>query len=334
MRQVVNPPNPYDKYSSEFLGEPPKAKLEIYEETTTRSMISKSYNGPGKHRLTVNCYRGCIHACTYCFARRYHEFLGYGAGTDFETKIVAKVNAPEALRAELKKTREKIELLEFSFATDPYIPIEANYELTRKCLEVCLDFKIPTVIVTKSPLVTRDIELIKKLGAGVFFSIPFLNKESSKPFEQFTPIPDARFRAMKKVSDAGIETGLALAPVIPGYNESQIPGLLEKAKECGATRAFMSMLHIDSDSIEKYFVEKTRAHIPTKAEKIINTMKRERNGRLQHRTFAERNTGGTKQWKAATELFELHFSRLGFRKFERPRNEPPEETTATQGSLF
>ncbi len=333
MRQVQNPPNPYDKYSNEYLGEAPPTKLEVYEETNTKSMISKSYNGSEGDRLTVNCYRGCIHACTYCFARRYHEFLGYGAGTDFETKIVAKINAPVVLRNELKRKREKIDLLEFSFATDPYIPIEVNYELTRRCLEVCLEFRIPVVIVTKSPLVTRDVDIIRKLDASVFFSIPFLTKESSKPFEQFTPIPEARFRAMKTISDAGIPTGLALAPVIPGYNESQIPGLLQKAKENGATRAFMSMLHIDSDSIESYFVEKTRDRIPTKAEKIISTMKRERSGRLQHTTFAERNSGKTEQWRTAQSLFDMHFKRLGFEKFRR-RKEKTEAEVATQGTLF
>ena len=333
MRRTANPSNPYDKYSSEYIGEPPPTKLEIYEETTTRSMISKSYNGPDSNRLTVNCYRGCIHACTYCFARRYHEFLGYGAGTDFETKIVAKVNAPESLRRELRKTREKIEFLEFSFATDPYIPIEANYELTRRCLEVCVEFRIPVAIVTKSPLVTRDIDLLKKLDATVFFSIPFLDKETSKPFEQFTPIPDARFRAMKTISDAGIKTGLALAPVIPGYNESHIPGLLEKARKCGASKAFMSMLYIDSDSIENYFVEKTRANVPTKAEKIINTMKRERSGRLQHRTFAERNSGKTEQWRAVKELFAINFARLGYEKIEK-KKPGKEKRSAVQGSLF
>ncbi len=333
MRQVQNPPNPYDKYSNEYLGEAPPTKLEVYEETNTKSMISKSYNGSEGDRLTVNCYRGCIHACTYCFARRYHEFLGYGAGTDFETKIVAKINAPVVLRNELRRTREKIDLLEFSFATDPYIPIEVNYELTRRCLEVCLEFRIPVVIVTKSPLVTRDVDIIRKLDASVFFSIPFLTKESSKPFEQFTPIPEARFRAMKTISDAGIPTGLALAPVIPGYNESQIPGLLQKAKESGATRAFMSMLHIDSDSIESYFVEKTRDRIPTKAEKIISSMKRERSGRLQHTTFAERNSGKTEQWRTAQSLFDMHFKRLGFEKFRR-RKEKTEAEVATQGRLF
>ena len=124
-------------------------------------------------RYTVNCYRGCIHACTYCFARRYHEFLGYGAGTDFETKIVAKTNAPEILRNDLKRTREKISHLEFSFTTDPYLPLKANYELTRKCLQVCAEFKMPVAIITKSPLITRDLDILTKMNAVVYFSIPF-----------------------------------------------------------------------------------------------------------------------------------------------------------------
>ncbi len=334
MRRVENPPNPYDKYSSEYIGDPPPTKVEVYEETATRSMISRSYNGSGESdRLTVNCYRGCIHACTYCFARRYHEFLGYGAGTDFETKIIAKLNAPSVLKRELQKTREKIGILEFSFATDPYIPIEANYELTRKCLEVCNELRIGVAIVTKSPLVARDIDIITKLDASVFFSIPFLTKESSKPFEQFTPIPEARFRAMKRLSDAGIRTGLALAPVIPGYNESQIPALLKKARDHGATRAFMSMLHIDSDSIEEYFVAKTKSAIPTKAGKIINTIKRERNGRLQHRSFAERNGGKTEQWQSVQNLFDLHFKKLGFENFRKTK-ERAEEKAEVQGKLF
>ena len=121
MRYIKNPPNPFEKYSSEFLGEPSPTKLEVYEETVTKKIITKAYSSDFGHRFTVNCYRGCIHACTYCFARRYHEFLGYGAGTDFETKIVVKVNAPEVLRNELKRTRQKMKHLDFSFATDPYL---------------------------------------------------------------------------------------------------------------------------------------------------------------------------------------------------------------------
>ncbi len=337
MRHIKNPPNPYNKYSAEYIGEPPPTKLEIFEEKATRKVITKAFasDWEGGWRYTVNCYRGCVHGCTYCFARQYHEFLGYGAGTDFETKIVVKPNAPQILREELKKTRDKMPHLDFSFATDPYIPLEANYELTRKCLEVCAEFRVPTAVITKSPLVTRDIDVLKKqVKTSVFFSLPFLTKERSNPFEPYTPVPEARFRAMKIIADAGIKVGIGIAPVIPGYNESDIPGLLERAKEAGATRAFMSMLHLDTDSIEEYFVQKIHERLsPTAAKKVINTMKRERGGALRHRSYAERSTGKTEQWEVTTKLFEFHARRLGFKQHEKPA-EPETASMPVQARLF
>ena len=337
MRYIKNPPNPFDKYSAEFIGEPPPTKLEVFEETVTKQMITKAFasDWEGGFRYTINCYRGCVHGCTYCFARRYHEFLGYGAGTDFETKIVVKINAPQALREQLKKTRQKMPHVDFSFATDPYLPLEASYELTRKCLQVCAEFRVPVGVITKSPLVTRDIDVLKELGAWVYFSIPFLTKEKSNPFEPYTPVPDARFRAMETLTSAGIEVGVGVAPVIPGYSESDIPKLLERARDAGAKRAFMSMLHLDSDSIEEYFVAKMNERLsPTAAKKIVNTMKRERGGRLQHRTFAERSTGRTEQWEVTRKLFDFHAKRLGFRQHEMPAESTMVASAPTQQSLF
>lgn len=344
MRYIKNPPNPYNKYSAEYVGEPPPTKLEVFEETATKRMITKAFasDWEGGWRYTVNCYRGCVHGCTYCFARQYHEYLGYGAGTDFETKIVVKPRAPEILREELKRTRNKMPHVDFSFATDPYLPLEASYELTRKCLEVCVDFRVPVGVITKSPLVTRDIDVLERLEkVWVFFSLPFLTKEKSNPFEPYTPVPEARFRAMKTISDAGIPVGIGIAPIIPGYNESDIPGLLERAKESGATRAFMSMLHLDTDSIEEYFVQKMHERLsPTRVVKIINTIKRERGGTLRHRTYKERSTGKTEQWQVTKRLFDFHASRLGFNVRDRETEkvplpgslEPPK--SAVQHGLF
>ena len=338
MRYVKNPPNPYNKYSAEYVGEPPPTKLEVFEETATKKVITKAFasDWEGGWRYTVNCYRGCIHGCTYCFARQYHEFLGYGAGTDFETKIVVKPNAPAVLREELKKTRDKMPHVDFSFATDPYLPLEASYELTRKCLEVCAEFRVPVGVITKSPLVTRDIDVLKKLEVTVFFSLPFLTKEKSNPFEPYTPVPEARFRAMAAIADAGIPVGIGIAPIIPGYNESDIPGLLERAKEAGATRAFMSMLHLDTDSIEEYFVQKMHERLPpTRVTKIINTIKRERGGSLRHRTYKERSTGKTEQWEVTRKLFDFHVRRLGFKQHETTAEVETEATAMpVQARLF
>ena len=337
MRHITNPPNPYSKYSAEYIGEPPPTKLEIFEEQATKKVITKAFasDWEGGWRYTVNCYRGCVHGCTYCFARRYHELIGYGAGTDFETKLVAKVNAPEILREQLKKTRWNMPHIDFSFATDPYVSIEANYELTRRCLQVCVDFKVPVGVITKSPLVTRDIDVLKKLDdVWIYFSLPFLTKEKSNPFEPYTPVPDARFRAMKMLADAGLQVGIAVAPVIPGYNESDIPGLLERAKECGATRAFMSMLHLDSDSIEEYFVQKMHERLsPPAVRKIVNTMSRERGGSLRHRTFAERDKGLTEQWEVTKKLFASNVNRLGLNVRDR-ETEKVKLPEPAQQSLF
>lgn len=335
MRQISNPPNPYLKYSADFLGEPPKAKLEVYEEFTTKKMITKAWSSQFGNRFTVNCYRGCIHGCTYCFARQYHEYLGYGAGTDFETKIVVKPNAPYLLREELKKTRQNIHHLDFSFATDPYLPLEASYQLTRKCLEVCRDFQMPVGIITKSPLVTRDIDIIKRLkNVTVFFSIPFATIEKSKPFEPYVPIPEIRFRAMKTLADEGITVGIGIAPIMLGYNDSDIPQLLEKAKTSGATKAFMGMIHLDKDSIEQYFVQKLEEKLPTKADKILNHIRREYEGSLRHRNFDERGRGNTEEWELARKLFDLHYRRLGFARSEKTIELIEEKTLSIQQSLF
>lgn len=327
MRYIKNPPNPYNKLSAEYIGEPPPTKLEIFEETATKKVITKAFasDWEGGWRYTVNCYRGCVHGCTYCFARQYHEYLGYGAGTDFETKIVVKPNTPRLLREELKKTSWNMPHIDFSFATDPYIALEAEYKLTRQCLEVCRDFRVPVGVITKSPLVTRDIDIHKQLdNVWIYFSLPFLTKEKSNPFEPYTPVPEARFRAMRTLADAGLNVGIAVAPIIPGYNESDIPKLLERARKEGATRAFMSMLHLDTDSIEAYFLQKMNERLPaTAVTKIINTMKRERGGTLRHRSYKERGTGRTEQWEVTKKLFEFHTKRLGYNVRDREKEPVP-----------
>jgi DNA repair photolyase len=236
------------------------------------------------------------------------------------------------LREELKRARRTIESLNFSFTTDPYLPIEANYELTRNCLKVCRDFRIPVGIVTKSPLVARDIDVLAKMNATVYFSIPFLTVEKSKPFEPYVPVPEARFRAMKTLTDAGIETGIALAPVIPSYSEPDIPALLEKARGNGATRAFMTLLRLPTESLREYFTNRLEEKLPTKKDRILNQIRRERGGKLNSNEFGARMSGTTENWRIAVKMFDLHFKRLGFTEFER--READEELKSIQQNLF
>lgn len=158
MRYVANPPNPWLSHTVEWIGEPPIAKVEVFEETETRTIITHNNSPDVGFDYSVNCYRGCAHACSYCFSRPTHEYLGYGAGTDFERKLVAKLHAPELLRKELMARSWRGRELVFSFTSDPYVPLEAHYQLTRRCLEVCLEFRNPVGIVTKSALIRRDID--------------------------------------------------------------------------------------------------------------------------------------------------------------------------------
>ena len=169
-RPVSNPPNPWERTSVEWLGPPPEARPEVYEEEA-RTILSRNDSPDIPFRFSLNPYRGCHHGCAYCYARPTHQYLGFGAGTDFDRKIVVKVNAPELLREELARSSRRHEPIAFSGNTDCYQPLEASYELTRRCLAVCLEFRTPVVVVTKAALVRRDVELLAKL-ARVPRSVP------------------------------------------------------------------------------------------------------------------------------------------------------------------
>jgi DNA repair photolyase len=314
MRYVENPPNPWLSHTVEWIGEPPEAKVEVFEETETRTIITHNNSPDVGFDYSVNCYRGCAHACSYCFSRPTHEYLGYGAGTDFERKIVVKVRAPELLRQELMARKWRGHELVFSFTSDPYVPLEAHYQLTRRCLEACLEFRNPVGIVTKSALVRRDIDLLKRLteeaSASVFFTIPFADYETARALEPFAPSPEARFKAMRELAEAGIEVGLGIAPVIPGLS-TEIPLLLKRAKEAGATKAFMTMLRLPG-SVAPYFEQRLREKLPTKAERVLSRIREARDGKLNSSEFGKRMRGKGEYWRALEDLFRLHSKRLGF----------------------
>src|SRR4029078_13519068 len=187
MHSIKNPPNPWLTHSVEWLGEQPEAKLEVFEETETRKIITHNDSPAGGFYYTINCFRCCIHGCTYCFSRPTHEYLGYGAGTDFDRKIVVKVNAPTLLRNELMKPSWKGDEIVFSFTSDPYIPLEATYKLTRRCLEICAEFRQPIGIITKSAMIRRDIDVLKDLqrdaSLAVFFKTHFTDVEVARDVE-------------------------------------------------------------------------------------------------------------------------------------------------------
>jgi DNA repair photolyase len=341
MRYVENPPNPWLTHSVEWIGEPPAAKIEVFEETETRSIISSNDSPDVAFDHSINCYRGCVHGCTYCFSRPTHEYLGYGAGTDFERKIVVKVKAPELLRKELMKPSWKGDEIVFSFTSDPYIPLEANYKLTRRCLEVCAEFRNPVGIVTKSALIRRDVDVLQTLtreaSLGVFFSIPFADYDTARAVEPFAPSPNARFEAMKTLAEAGIEVGIGIAPTIPGLT-TDIPALLQRAKDCGAKKAFINMLRLPG-SVAPYFEQRLREKLPTKADRVLNRIRDARGGKLNSSVFGERMRGKGEYWSAQEKLFEVYTKRLGFNEHrvggsERHSRENTFRRPSAQGALF
>ena len=339
MRYINNPPNPWLSARHEWIGEPPEAKLEVFEETATRSIITSNNSPDIPFDYSVNCYRGCPHACTYCFSRPTHEYLGFGAGTDFERKIVAKVRAPELLRSEFMKKGWKGDVLVFSFTSDPYIPLEANYQLTRKCLEVCLEFRNPVSLITKSALVRRDLELIKQLSveasAMVHFTIPFLDHDVNRALEPFAPFPEHRFDAMKAFADAGVEVGLGIAPVVPGLNEHEIPELLERARDAGAKSAFINLLRLPGN-VEHYFLERLQEKMPLRAKKIVSRIREVKGGVLNKSAFHERMRGEGPFWEMVKKTFEIHARRLGLNqnKYEMKDHRRTFRRPSAQGSLF
>ena len=344
MRYVNNPPNPWLNTAVEWIGEPPTAKPEIFEETETREIITSNNSPDVPFDFSVNCYRGCPHGCTYCFSRPTHEYLGYGAGTDFERKIIAKVNAPELLRAAFMKKSWKGSSINFSYTSDPYIPLEASYQLTRKCLEVCLEFRNPVAIITKSALIRRDRDLIAQLHkeayAEVFFTIPFATSDVSRALEPFAPYPDARFAAMKDLADAGIPVGVGLSPIIPGLNESHIPEILKRAREAGALKAFFLMLRLPGN-VAPYFVEKLEAAMPDRAPKILKRIREMRDGKLNSSEWGTRMKGSGKHWEVVRQVFKLHCDRLGINQQKLEDRYSAQQKRAStfrrpsaQGSLF
>jgi DNA repair photolyase len=206
------------------------------------------------------------------------------------------------------------EQIVFSFTSDPYIPLEANYKLTRQCLEVCAEFRNPVGIVTKSALIRRDVDVLQALAReaslGVYFSIPFADYDIARAVEPFAPSPNARFEAMKILADAGIQVGIGIAPTIPGLS-TDIPGLLQRAKDCGATKAFINMLRLPG-SVAPYFEQRLREKLPMKADRVLNRIRDARGGKLNSSAFHDRMRGKGQYWNAQEKLFEVYCRKLGF----------------------
>lgn len=313
LRRVDNPPNPFLSEHREWLEEPPAARIEIYEETSG-SILSHNDSPDLPFTWSVNPYRGCQHACAYCYARPYHEYLGYGAGTDFETKLIVKRNAPDLLREAFRKRGWKRESVNFSGITDCYQPIEACYGVMRGCLKVCIECRNPAAVVTKSFLVARDADLLAELNAAasvrVFLSIPFADAEVCKLIEPQAPAPARRFEAVRRLAEAGVPVGVFVAPIIPGLNDKDVPKILEQAAAAGATSASYTALRLPG-SVEGVFVKRLREVLPLRADRVLNRLRDIRGGKLSDSRFGARMRGSGPYWDSVRDLFEMSKKRYG-----------------------
>ena len=198
------------------------APLEVFEDHT-RTILSRNDSPDVGFDWSVNPYRGCFHACAYCYARPSHEYLSFGAGTDFERKIVVKKHAPELLREAFDAPKWRGELVIFSGVTDCYQPLEASYRLTRGCLEVCAEYRNPAGIITKAPLIERDIDVLQELARvahlSVMVSVPFWDEAKARAIEPFVTTPVRRMRTIERLARAGVRVGVMVAPIIPGLND-------------------------------------------------------------------------------------------------------------------
>jgi DNA repair photolyase len=293
-----NPKNRFDRLevvldAVEPDEEQPLARTQFLQDDT-QSILSRNNSPDVPFTYSINPYRGCEHGCAYCFARPSHEFLGFSAGLDFETKIIVKQRAAELLRRELDSPKWIPETLAMSGVTDCYQPIERKLELTRRCVEVLAEFRNPVSIITKNHLVTRDIDLYRQLAAHravrINISITTLDGKLAKKLEPRASPPLGRLRAVEQLAEAGIPVCVLMAPCIPGLNDHEMLNIFTAAANAGASDASYTSLRLPG-AVAEVFARWLDEHFPDKKEKILNRVREMRGGRLNDPRFGSRMRG-------------------------------------------
>lgn len=340
----INPPNRFERVRAEPDLEHPAAEDDLerpevrYLPDATRNVVAENVSPDVGFRFGVNPYRGCLHGCAYCFARPTHEFLGYSGGLDFETKIVVKHDAPNLLREFLSRPSWNCEPLAFSGVTDCYQPVERQLGLTRRCLEVCAEFRQPVSLITKNALVLRDLDLLAAMAgegmAEVSISVTTLDPELAQDMEPKTSTPAARLRAIRELSAAGVPVRVMVAPVVAGLTDHEIPRILEAAAEAGAKDAHYVLLRLPL-SVEPVFLEWLGRTQPLKAAKVESLVRQTRGGKLYQSEWRTRQVGTGGIAAQIGKMFQTFARRYGTdaglppldcSKFRRPGSR--------QGTLF
>jgi DNA repair photolyase len=309
----------------------------LFFKDSARSVISRNDSPDIPFDASLNPYRGCEHGCVYCYARPTHEYLGLSCGLDFETRIFVKEDAPGLLRRELGRRSWTPQPLALSGVTDPYQPVERRLTLTRRCLEVLAACGNPVSVITKSALVLRDADLLAGLAgdraATVAISITTLDEELRRQLEPRAASADVRLDAIARLREAGVPTGVMLAPVIPGLTDHEIPGILARAAEAGASYAAYTMLRLPH-GVAGLFGEWLRRCVPDGSAKVLGRLRDVRGGALNDGCFGSRMRGRGPIADLVDDVFHLARERAGLPADASALSTAAFRRPAAQPSLF
>ena len=309
----------------------------IYMRDPTRTIIATNDSPDVGFEASVNPYRGCEHGCIYCFARPTHEYLGFSAGLDFESKILVKEDAPTLLWDELNRKSWVPKTIAISGVTDPYQPVERKLGITRGCLAVLADFRNPVGIITKNHLVTRDVDLLGELArfnaVRVFVSITTLDGELARTMEPRTSSPELRLDAVRTLAAAGVPVGVMVAPVVPGITDHEMPKILAAARDAGAKWAGFVVLRLPW-AVAPLFERWLEEHFPDRKEKVLNRVKDLRGGKLYDAKWGVRGRGEGIFAEQIAALFEVACRKHHLNEEDRELSTEHFRRRLAQGELF
>ncbi len=275
-------------------GQDPAPPKTVVAREIAKSIITENDSPDIPFRYSVNPYRGCEHGCIYCFARPSHAYLGLSPGLDFETRIFAKVNAPELFRAELSKPNYRCDVISLGINTDAYQPCEREYKITRQLLQIASEFNQPVGLITKSALIERDLDILLPMAernlVHVTLSVTTQDHHVSRYLEPRTAAPARRMQAIKTLAAAGIPVGINVAPVIPFLTDHEMENLLETGRQMGATTAGYTLLRLPWE-LKELFRNWLQQHFPLKAEHVMSRVQEMRGGRDNDPNFGTRMAG-------------------------------------------
>jgi DNA repair photolyase len=315
--------NPANRFEALHIEEEPVDKIDedsrpiktLFFRDSSQTIIARNNSPDVGFETSVNPYRGCEHGCIYCYARPTHEYLGFSAGTDFESRIMVKIDAPQLLEHELSSRKWRPQVIAISGVTDPYQPVERRLKITRGCLEVLARFRNPVGIITKNRLVTRDIDLLGELAqfsaAAANISVTSLDETLQRVLEPRTSPPTARLEAIATLRDAGVPVGVMVAPIIPGLTDHEMPMILQACAKAGAQFAGYTIVRLPF-AVAPLFERWLEEHFPEKKEKVLSRIRTIRGGaRLNDPRWATRIKGEGIFAEQIGSLFQMSCRKYG-----------------------